>query len=294
MTPAPIVLFAYNRPALTIRTVEALLGNELACKSDLFIYSDGPGDDQQEANVYAVREYVHGISGFKTVTIIERESNWGLSKSIIEGVTSVINQYGKVIVLEDDIVASPCFLSFMNQALAFYSGRKKVWHISGWNYPIAGHDPKDTFLWRVMNCWGWATWADRWEYFEKDTGKLLGNWSKADIKRFNIDGAAKDYWRQVVANHEGEINTWAIFWYATIFQQNGLCLNPAKTFVDNIGFNSGGVHCHAEKPYIDVLNQEQSFNFPTEMVEADVFFKEIKRYLHVPLIQKIRRRLVWK
>jgi len=113
-----------------------------------------------------VRKYIHSINGFKKVTVVERDKNMGLADSIIDGVTTVVNQYGKLIVLEDDLVTSPYFLKFMNDALDFYQHEKKVWHISGWNYSITTNDLDDVFLWRLMNCWGWATWADKWQHYE--------------------------------------------------------------------------------------------------------------------------------
>ena len=140
-----------------------------------------------------VREYIDSIDGFKKVTVIKREKNWGLANSIIDGVTKIVNDYGKIIVLEDDLVTSPYFLKFMNEALDFYQEEKEVWHISGWNYPIEIDGLNDVFLWRTMNCWGWATWANRWENFEKNTGHLIKEFSKSDIKRFNIDGY-QNFW----------------------------------------------------------------------------------------------------
>jgi hypothetical protein len=164
---APIILFVYNRPWHTKQTVEALQKNELAKDSELFIYSDAPRDASAEQAVQEVREYIRNIDGFKNITIVERDENWGLAKSIIDGVTKIVNEYGKVIVLEDDHVTSKYFLNYMNDALEFYKDTKEVWHISGWNYPLGGiFSSKKTFLWRVMNCWGWATWADRWQHFE--------------------------------------------------------------------------------------------------------------------------------
>ncbi len=129
--------------------------------------------------VAAVREYVAGIKGFKSLTVHHRPHNYGLAKSIMEGVTDVISEYGSVIVLEDDIVTVPGFLRFMNDALERYRHEPKVWHISGWNYPIDPEGLDDAFFWRTMNCWGWATWADRWTHFEKIPNDLSRNGIKA-------------------------------------------------------------------------------------------------------------------
>ena len=159
---APIVLFVYNRLWHTKQTVEALKKNELASQSEIFIYCDNAKSEKVQSSVNEVRNFVDTVDGFKKVTVIKREKNWGLSDSITDGVTKIVNKYGKIIVLEDDLVVSPYFLKFMNDALKFYKDEKKVWHVSGWNYPINSDNLDDVFLWRLMNCWGWATWSDRW------------------------------------------------------------------------------------------------------------------------------------
>jgi len=296
MKLAPIVLFVYNRSWHTKQTIEALQKNELAHDSELFIYSDAPKNEEAEGAVEEVRAYLKTIDGFKNVHIIERETNWDLAKSIIDGVTTVVNQYGKVIVLEDDLVASPYFLKFMNDALDFYQDEKKVWHISGWNYPIEDDSGQDVFLWRVMNCWGWATWADRWQYYEKDVDRLIKEFSKEDIYRFNVDGT-ENFWAQVMANKKGAIDTWAIFWYATIFKYGGLCLNPVKSFVHNIGLDGSGVHCGiGEDGTLGILNQNDHVQFPTEISEntdivekIKLYFKKRKRPIYIRIINKLSR-----
>ena len=194
MTLAPIVIFVYNRPWHIQQSLEALKKNELAKVSELFIYSDGPKDEDSIKGVEEVRSYIKDVSGFRKVTIIKRKENWGLANSIIDGVNEIVNKYEKIIVLEDDLVTSPYFLNFMNEALEFYKNKKKIWHISGWNYPIKTYGIEDVFLWRVMNCWGWATWKDRWQYFEKNTEKIVSEFSKSERKRFNFYGTKQGYW----------------------------------------------------------------------------------------------------
>ncbi len=242
MNISPIALFTYNRPWHTRRTVEALQKNDLAEDSSLFIFSDGPKNRADRENVLAVRSYIRSISGFKEVVINERESNWGLADSITDGVTRVINDYGRVVVLEDDLLTGPAFLRFMNDALVYYRDQKKVWHISGWNYPISPEGLPQTFLWRVMNCWGWATWADRWQYYGRDPEGLIKSFTRKEILRFNLEGS-HDFWDQARRNAKGRIKSWAIFWYATIFMHNGLCLNPTASLVQNFGRDGSGMHC---------------------------------------------------
>ena len=292
---APIVLFVYNRLSHTINTVESLQKNKLASDSNLFIYSDYAKNKGSEKGVKEVRDYISRVNGFKNVTVIFRDKNLGLAESIMDGVTSIVNRYGKVIVLEDDIVTSPFFLKFMNEALDYYKENNKVWHISGWNYPINQDDLGDVFLWRLMNCWGWATWKNKWSFFDKDADFLIKKFKKIDIHEFNLDGF-ENFWRQVLQNKKGEINTWAVFWYATIFTNKGLCLNPSKTFSLNIGHDASGVHCDTNSYFDDSLSLEDEVNLNCENIENEIalkriqdFYKNSKKNIFIRVVNKAFR-----
>ena len=171
MNLTPIVLFVYDRPDHVRQTVEALKKNVLALDSELFIYSDAAKNKNGEDKVNKVRQYIKNIDGFKKVTIFERKKNLGLAGSIIDGVTKIVNDYGKVIVLEDDLVTSPFFLKYMNQALELYKYEVRVASIHGYIYPI--ENLPETFFIKGADCWGWATWRNKWSIFESNGQKLL-------------------------------------------------------------------------------------------------------------------------
>jgi hypothetical protein len=252
---SPIVLFVYNRPEHTRQTLDALAANFLASESDLFIYSDAPKNQEAVESVQAVRSLIKNVQGFKSVTIIEREKNWGLANSIIDGVTNIVNQYGKIVVLEDDIVTSPYFLQFMNDALSFYENEKKVWNITGYQFPINSDKLPNAFLSCYRSCWSWGTWADRWKYFDKNPDKYISQITKKKIYRFNFYGT-NDMFSQITANKEGKLNTWAIFWYAEIFINNGFTLFPGKSLANNTGMDGSGVHCGRNNNFDNVLEND--------------------------------------
>jgi len=281
---APIVLFVYNRPEHTCQTLEALSKNRYAVDSDLFIFSDAPKNEEASELVQTVRSFIKTVKGFKSVTIIERDKNFGLAKSIIEGVTTIINQYKKIIVLEDDVITSTHFLAFMNGALDYYTNENKVWHITGWNYWDKKNRQSGAFFCNYMECGGgWATWKDRWQYFEKDPEKLINEFSKDDIYKFNLYGSA-DIWNAVLANKSGGMNTWAVFWGAIIFQQNGLCLCPTVSFAKNIGFDNTGVHSGNSNDYSNNILCEEEVDF--DKINLDVDNYEFKKILHFYRKQK--------
>jgi len=245
MTPAPIVLFTYNRPEHTRRTVEALQRNSSAAESDLFIYSDGPrpGD---EGKVTRVRAYLKTVAGFRSVTVIERNRNWGLADSIVDGVTTTVGCHGRVIVLEDDIITAPAFLSYMNDALEQYADTPEVMHIGGYMFPLKDDRLPERFFLRQSLCWGWGTWARAWRYFHRDAEQYIGKFNEENIRLFNMNGAY-DYWAQLLANNSGKMRTWAVYWYACVFSRGGLCLSSRDSFVANIGFDGSGENCGVAK-----------------------------------------------
>jgi hypothetical protein len=242
MTLAPIALFAYNRLWHTRQTVEALQKNELALQSELIVFSDGPRTEADREKVRSVRNYLKTIAGFRIVIIVERDENLGLAQSIITGVTEIVNRYGRIIVLEDDMVTSPYFLRFMNDALEFYRDEERVISIHGYTPPLNVKLP-ETFFLKGADCWGWATWQRGWELFEPDGKHLLDVLERASlVHEFNYDGFF-DYRKMLQAQTQGKISSWAIRWYASAFVKNRLTLYPGSSLVLNIGNDKSGTHC---------------------------------------------------
>jgi len=239
---APIALFVYNRLDHVQRTVGALKQNSLAEESDLIIYSDAPKSDAQADKVQEVRQYVREVEGFKSVTVIERETNFGLARSIIDGVTTIVNKYGHVIVLEDDMVTSPYFLSYMNEALQKYADEDRVVSIHGYVYPVRPLLPEAFFL-PGADCWGWATWSRGWKCFNSDGQSLLEELQRTrQIRSFDFNGAYP-FSRMLKEQIKGNNDSWAIRWYASAFLAGKLTLYPGRSLVHNIGNDNSGTHC---------------------------------------------------
>jgi hypothetical protein len=278
-TLAPIILFTYDRPWHLEQTLNALQKNELADQSQLIIYSDGGKDNRSWKRVYESRRLLNSIQGFNKITIIHHDRNKGLARNIIDGITEAINNFGKAIILEDDILTNKFFLRFMNESLDYYENRKTIWHINGWNYPIATDHLSNTFVYREMKCWGWATWKDRWNNYKKNPSELIYEFNENDIYTFNIDGEA-NLFQQVQANISGKINTWAIFWYATIYKNKGLCISPTQSYTDQMGFDGSGTNTGHRIGYKNQINQVRYINvFEEKLEENPLALERIKLFL---------------
>lgn len=279
-TLAPICLFVYNRLETVQATIESLQKNELASESELFIFSDGAKNGADKTKIQKVRNFINSINGFKAITVKEREVNLGLANSIISGVTEIINKFGKIIVLEDDLVTSPFFLLYMNDGLNFYENEDRIISIHGYIYPVKADLP-ETFLIKGADCWGWATWKRGWDIFEPNGQKLLDELKDKKLtKRFNFDNSY-NYNKMLEKQILGQNNSWAIRWYASAFLKNKLTLYPGKTLVQNIGLMSG-THCNESARTSDCYNskftEKQIFIRKILIEENNNAFNEIKKY----------------
>ncbi len=287
---APIILFVFNRPEHTKKTLEALLANELASESDLYIYADGPKPEATEDQLKKIsdtRSVCKKINGFKSVQIIESEINKGLANNIITGVTDIVNKFGKIIVLEDDIVTSKFFLNYMNEALDKYENEKKIWEISGWMYPINSGEINKCGLYSVMSCWGWATWKDRWNQVNFDPEYYIKKFDKLQIKKFSFDYKA-DFWLQILLNYQNVYKTWAIFFYATIFDNNGLCLAPYKSLTKNVGFDNSGEHTITNSVMKEEFNEARIQCFPSIISEDINLTQKVSEYINNSYSKKLK------
>jgi len=281
MNYAPICLFTYNRLAETKQTVEALKNNFLASDSDVIIFSDAAKNESSVEKVQCVRDYLNTITGFKSVKIIERNKNHGLAKSIITGVNAVIETHGRVIVIEDDLITSKNFLSYMNKALDFYKQKSKIWSISGFSFPMSypeAYDYDVAFGVRASS-WGWATWADRWEKVD---------WNVSDYSLFQADKKAQkafsqggsDICKMLKEQMAGKINSWAIRFCYAQFRNNALDVYPKISKVENIGFSGEATHTSGmDKRFMTVLDSSDStdFSFSSELLIDPLLLKQFQK-----------------
>ena len=290
MSPAPVALFVYNRPLHTRQTIDALAANLLAEQTSLYVFSDGARDAAASSSVAQVRELVRDVRGFASVQVVERESNVGLARSIIEGVTWLCREHGRTIVVEDDLVTSNRFLQYMNGALVHYERDEAVMHVSGYMYPASTEGLPETFFLPPASCWGWATWQRAWQHFHKDPAELQRRFTADRRRAFNLDHSFP-YWTQVELNARGVMNTWAIFWYASVFLRGGLCLHPRDSYVRNIGHDGSGVHSAPSQAFDVSLNAQPVGEWCDDLRVHPQALQRLQSYFRSSTSLRVRARM---
>ena len=275
---APIVVFTYNRPEHTQRTLNALLINPLANESDIIIYSDSARTANHNKAVDEVRSYLSELTGFRSIKVIHRDKNFGLAESIIQGVTEVLQQSEKVIVLEDDMVVSPYFLEYMNEALEQFVDDDRVISVHGYVYPVDIELPEAFFI-RGADCWGWATWRRGWEIFNPNGKYLLDELTRRGLLRSFDFNSTSPHSKMLKEQIKGENDSWAVRWYASAFLANKLTLYPGRSLVNNIGNDSSGTHCVTSEDF-DVGLSQSSINLKNVIVEVSPIALEAFEYYY--------------
>ncbi|QRR01927.1 glycosyltransferase [Dyadobacter sandarakinus] len=291
-TLAPVVLFCYNRPHHLQQTILSLRANYLAAETDLIIFSDGTRSQADEADVQKVRNFLATITGFKSIRVHAASQNLGLSGSVIQGVTDTLACHNAVIVLEDDMLTTPDFLEYMNQALSIYARRSNIFSVTAYAPPVAipaGY-PHDVYLAPRASSWGWATWADRW---------AKADWSVQAFEKLKTDRAFRtrfveggdDLWPMLAKQQKGIIDSWAIRWTYSQFINHALGLYPVRSKIRNIGTDGSGTNFTFKTGYYDADLNAGPVIMPTNLQPDSAVIREFRKYYRLPLYLKIKNRI---
>lgn len=275
-----IAIFAFNRPDLLQRTLTALVANDLANKASVTFFCDGPRHEMDEPGTQAVRELAKTVQGFATVEVVERPKNMGCAASIIDGLTEMFRLHKRLIVIEDDIVTSPHTLRFLSEGLARYADNEQVFNISAWTPPHIAQRapvgyPYDVYAIPRFNCWGWASWRDRFQDIDWDVKDYQDFKNSPQLRKaFNAGG--EDMSPMLDAQMEGKLNTWDIRADYARFKKNMVGINPVRSYALNIGMGSG-THTTTATTYWD-SDISLAVEHPRFMAEVSVDHRIHKIY----------------
>lgn len=268
---APIALFVCKRAKHTKATLDALAKNNFAAESDLFIFSDGPKSDSDSIAVERTRKVIRAAKGFKSVTLLEQPSNMGLARSVIGGVSKLLKKFERVIVLEDDLLTSKNFLTYMNNALQQYRDDSKAFSVTGYTFPgdvlsIPVDYPYDTYAGYRCSSWSWGTWADRWQRIDwgMDYFSAL---SRDPVRQAAFNAGGQDLMQMLALQYEKKIDSWAIRFSYAHHTNDCRCIYPTKTLVRNIGLDNSGTHSRLDRRFLHSSLDDDWL--PSRFVSAD-------------------------
>lgn len=274
---APIAIFVFKRPEHTARMLAGLAANPEFLASPLFIFSDGARNAVEQVPVDAVRQLLADFA-HPQKTLVLAPANQGLAKSITQGVTQLCSKYGQVIVVEDDLAVAPSFLNYMNTALTKYAEEPRVMQISGHMFPVDLKVETDAVFMPVTTSWGWATWQRAWTHMKTEPELALQKLgSRRWRRRFDLNGSFP-YARMLAERLAGRNHSWAIWWYFQVFMHDGICLFPAKSLVNNEGFDGSGTHCADKDVATMVLGATHITSYP-EVVSHNEAFRTYQQFL---------------
>lgn len=288
VTKTPVAFFTYNRPEHTRRALEALSKCKDIAKCDFFFYSDGPRTDDATEKVKLTRLVLHEWSDVFQAQVIERPSNFGLAKSIVDGVSDLCERYGRVIVIEDDLIVSPDFLAFMIQSLNRYEDEPRVMQVAGYTISPPDDISNDAFFLPVTSTWGWATWKRAWQNFAwepKDLTKAKEDQAWKDL--FDLHGAGS-FSAMLEDRLAGRNDSWGILWWYAVSRCNGLVVYPSHSLVWNGGFDGSGIHCGSS----DFLQQGERLNYLKDKLSSSLFLPFVLEYVpkHLALLEDFLRK----
>lgn len=290
---APILVLGYRRPSHLSNVLKSLASNPEARDSILYIAIDGPRTDEELVLVEECRDIALNIDGFKEVVAIFADTNMGLANSVISNVSRVLSEHSAIIVVEDDLIVSDQFLAFMNLGLEKYVGNLKVASIHGYQYPLRISGNTCVFL-RGADCWGWATWKNRWDSVNFSANSLLKQLLEKNLKnRFNLFGAVPNF-RMLQEQSSSRIDSWAIRWHASMFLQNRFTLFPPRSLVLNCGLDGSGTHEGLSNQFSNDLVSKVEWEYPSETKESREFrYRLLLFYLEARLIRYLARFRSW-
>jgi len=237
----PIVLFTYKRLSVTRKVVQALLQNPECVNSDLIIFSDGAKNDEAIEPVKNLRLYLQNLRGFKNIELVFRETNFGLANSFIAGITYVLSKFEAAIFMEDDNLVAPCFLAYMNTCLELYIDNNKVSCVTGYSFPLCPNQNKSYFV-RGAETWSVGIWSRSWKLFVPDSRLIFSRLYDMNlVSKFSRDGFG--FLPMLRAQARGEIDSWGVRWFASMFLEDMYCLYPHSPLCVSIGYGKDSVHC---------------------------------------------------
>lgn len=256
----PVALIIFNRLQETRRVFDVI---RAAKPEKLFIISDGPRNKEEAVTCASVRAIVENIDWPCEVQRNYSETNLGCKKRVSTGIDWVFEHVDKAIILEDDCLPEPTFFSFCEELLERYRDDEKVMHVSGNFFHQKNKNfvsQNSYFFSSIPHIWGWATWKRAWKKYDVNMKEWSGLRKSGDLEKIFNNAAAYEYWSTIWDQYQaGKIDSWDGQWLFACIKNQGICINPTKNLISNVGFGVTATHTKKSSLFASMPTEPLSF-----------------------------------
>lgn len=292
----PVLILGYMR-------FDGILRNLESCKnagiSKVYLSVDGAKDIESQELQRRELDRIQRLAETQGIKLFlrHRHSNAGLAVAVIEGISWFFENEEFGVILEDDLVISSDFFSFVTQALHLFKDQNRVALVSGNNFQMQ-KPSREVSAAHYPLIWGWATRRTIWNDFVSSLEKPLFfkiNWKlPLSVNAF--------WWTAAKQSRNGLVDSWAMSFSNYIRMRDLLCLIPPVNLISNNGVDIQAVHSNSSDRFVNFpiipLGSEIIWSLPsapsisaTDKYLEDFVFRISRRSLLSPF--KVILRIVF-
>lgn len=292
----PIFMTAFVRPDLLEPVLDGIL-KQTVMPEKIIAAVDGARRESDLPGIKGCLELLQTKCGDIEVEIIERPENLGCDRSIVQGISQVLETHDALIYLGDDNLPNPYFYETICRLLSAYRDEPRIASISAYaGLPAALEIPEncDFLTSRRLFDWGFATWGHKWREINLGSGgealNPFGTFYKMPATLQTKMTMHNQFWLE-----KNKGTDWVITFTVVSLFLDKVHLISTKSLIENIGFgHPESYHYKGAEP--DWVNSRFDADYcpqylPQTLALPDLFEKKLS---HLELLQTLQgKSKVW-
>ncbi len=269
----PILLIFFNRPGTFEKVFEKV---KKVQPETLILAQDGPRNSDDNANIKKCREIAEKIDWPCSVIKDYSEVNLGCGVRPQSAISSALEKFEQVIILEDDCIPSDSFFPYCEELLERYKDDERIAYISGLNH-FESWDcgESDYFFTKAGSIGAWGTWRRAWSRYYDYYANLIHDpyIVKLYAQQVGVPHVFEKRLSSLLRANAAETNGdklsyWDAQWGFAQYIQNMLVIVPKVNLIHNVGGGAESTHATTlkETKYIKYKNMlympTYELNFP--------------------------------
>lgn len=247
MVETPVLYMTFARPDYARQTWNAI---KAAKPRTLYFYSNKGREEKTDevARNEIIRSYIKEIDWECNLHTWFRDEYVDVYTSLLGAKQWAFKNEDRLIMLEEDCLASLAFFEFCDHFLELYKDDMRINFVTGNNYAIGYHENDvDHYITRSIHHHGWATWKDRWDMIDFNMMPEDIVYT-GDLKKYyhNVFSRYLYFRRHYLGLHEFILQTkcWDFIKVFNQIKDKTYGVTPIYNLVQNVGVN--GVHENGE------------------------------------------------